>query len=240
MTKREMLWRAGQVLADKGLVESNLGTISCRESEGTFLTKPGPLHYLFASPKDFVRVDSQGKVLEPGKFPPSENWKVHARCYEARPDIGAVVHAHPIHVIVLISTMFDRKFDKYCVSLFPTPKTSFLPLTGEFTWFFKPVHGQELRIPVVPNLNPKPLAEAVGREIVKSNIVLIENHGIIAVGQDILEALSAALATESEAEKIYKSYLLGSPQFLDSVRIRHEVDSMPHWFSPPFDRNSHS
>lgn len=241
-TSQQDICEAGKVLAEKGLVHSNLGTISMevfwekwwqtsgqrvRGRNRWFLTKPGPVYYRHATPQDFVVVDLAGNILSDEKDGPSQNWLVHQACYEARPDISAVVHAHPEHVVALISQIQSRDIHR---------KLEFRPLTGETIWFFKPTADCGVDIPVVPNLDPEPLAHAVKKEITRCNVVAIRNHGIIAVGKDIWEALSAALVIESEARMIATIYQMGgTPDFLSPERIRHEIEGMPPWFSPPFD-----
>lgn len=226
---RQALCSAGKLLAEKGLVHSNLGTISTVVGKGhrVFLTKPGPVHYLRAEPGDFVLVDKEGDPQELNKERPSLNFLVHAACYKVRPDIGAVVHAHPRNVVALVSQK-NPKFDQ-------DEDFVFRLLTGEACWFVKPAEDYDPVVPVVGNLDPTPLAFAVGNAISRSNVVAIRNHGIIAVGQDIWEATSAALVIEEEASIIAEIYKMGgTPEFLSNERVRHELSGMPPHFSRPF------
>ena len=226
---RNDLCHAGKLLAEKGLVSSNLGTISAvaGRNRRIFVTKPGPVHYLRAEPDDFVLVDKDGNPQEPNKDRPSLNFLVHAACYGARPDIGAVVHAHPGNVVALVSQK-NPKFDQDGDFVFRL-------LTGEACWFVKPVEGFDPLVPIVDNLDPEPLAFAVGNAIKCANVVAIRNHGIVAVGKDIWEATSAALVIEEEASIIAEIYKMeGTPDFLSDEKVRHEVSSMPPHFSRPF------
>lgn len=227
---RKELHSAGSRLAKSGLVHSNLGTISLviDREKNLYLTKPGPVHYLLAKPKDFVRVNLLGKVLQEGRADPSLNWLVHAECYRRRPDIGAIVHAHPRHVVILTSQS--------------SSEVTLRLLTGEATWFVKPVKSAWQKgvystpgVPVVENLPPLALAGAVGREILRANVVAIRNHGIIAVGKDIREATAAASVIEEEAAVVVGIYAMGGvPDFLSPEKIWEEVHGMPPWFSKPY------
>ena len=79
-----------------GWVAANDGNVSVRLSEGRFLATPTGISKSFITPEKLVIIDSSGQVLEgePG-YRPSSEIKMHLRCYEERPDIGGVVHAHP-------------------------------------------------------------------------------------------------------------------------------------------------
>ncbi|HEY4521079.1 MAG TPA: class II aldolase/adducin family protein [Candidatus Paceibacterota bacterium] len=230
---REDLCNAGKLLANKGLVHSNLGTISSVLSRpgDCYLTKPAPVTYFEAVPEKFIVVNSKGDPKEADKARPSLNWLVHAECYRRRPDIGAVVHAHARHVVILASMLTaegEYRFDQIGL------------VTGEATWLVKPVRGcfvesHSVGIPIVGNLDPAPLAIAVGVEIVRANVVAIRNHGLIAVGRDIKEAVAAALVAEEEAAIIWGCSINGNrPAYLSRERIWYEVASMPPIFSLPF------
>ena len=53
-----------------------------------------------ADENDLLTIDTDGKILSGGGTPNSEFW-IHARIYAARPDVGGVVHAHPLGCISL-------------------------------------------------------------------------------------------------------------------------------------------
>lgn len=229
---REELCRTGKLLADKGLVSSNLGTISVvlDRLEGLFLTKPGPLNYLLARPADFVKVNWAGDPhpLKSEKTRPSLNWLVHLACYFVRLDINAVVHAHPRNVNTLTSQRNPAFAND---GMF-----RFRLLTGEACWFAKLIEGTS-EIPIVDDLDPESLAKAVAKAIQQANIVAIRNHGIMAVGKDLQEACAAALVAEEEASIILGIYTSGGrPNFLSPERVSREVNNMPPWFSPAYDR----
>jgi 3,4-dihydroxyphthalate decarboxylase len=90
--------RACRVLAAKGLVSGVLGHVSARAGEGMLLRCRGPQERgLWASEPDDVRhLRLDGAPLEDlaGWAPPNEH-PIHGELYRARPDVGAVVHAHP-------------------------------------------------------------------------------------------------------------------------------------------------
>lgn len=90
-------------------------------------------------------------------------------------------------------------------------------------------------IPVVEDLDPEELAQAVAKKIIDANVVAIRNHGIMAVGKSIWEAYGAALVTESEAAMIIKILSMrGKPLFRSEETAKRDLDIMPPTFSPKF------
>ena len=79
-----------------GWVAANDGNVSALLSDGTILTTPTGMSKSFITPEKLIRIDRKGNVLEaaPG-FRPSSEVKMHLRCYDKRPDVKSVIHAHP-------------------------------------------------------------------------------------------------------------------------------------------------
>ena len=79
-----------------GWVAANDGNVSARLEDGTILCTPTGMSKSFITPEKLLRIDSQGNVLEGMEgLRPSSEMKMHLRCYEKRPDVGSVLHAHP-------------------------------------------------------------------------------------------------------------------------------------------------
>ena len=79
-----------------GWVAANDGNVSAMLDDGTILATPTGMSKSFITPEKLIRIDRQGNVLEaaPGLRPSSEI-KMHLRCYDKRPDVKSVIHAHP-------------------------------------------------------------------------------------------------------------------------------------------------
>ena len=93
---REQLCEIGKRLRLKNFVVSNDGNLSCRLDEDRILATPTRISKGFMNPDDLVIVDPEGKQIGGHKKPTSE-LKLHLEVYRKRPDISAVVHAHPPH-----------------------------------------------------------------------------------------------------------------------------------------------
>lgn len=228
--RAEDLCKVGKLLAAKNMVHYLLGTISTRISSGppSFLVKPALCLYETAEPDDFACVDEHGNPFGPirnrptSQLLPSLNFLAHVACYRERNDIGAVVHAHPENIVSFISQHHRMWHDRHIESV---------PLiTQEAVWMVK--NGY---IPVVEDVEPRALAEAMRSKIRTANVVAIRNHGIIAVGKDIWEAYGTALVAESEAAMIARILAMnGEPFFRDEKTVTEDLRTMPPTFSPKF------
>lgn len=219
----EDLCKVGKSLAAKNMVHYLLGTISARISKNPprFLVKPAHCLYEIAEPSDFVSVDENGTPTDGSGRRPSLNFLAHVACYNARPDIDAVVHAHPENIVALISMRGLRLNQS-------PPEVSLL--TQEAVWMVK-----RHAITIVEDLYPKELAVAVAKEVVNGNVVAIRNHGIIAVGKTIWEAYGTALVAEAEASMLIKILSMNAlPLSRDTKTALEDLRFMPPTFSPKF------
>lgn len=83
------MWQLGWVAAKDGNVSVRLG-------DGTFIATPTGISKSFITPDKIVKINETGEILEANDgYRPSSEIKMHLRCYEERPDVGGVVHAHP-------------------------------------------------------------------------------------------------------------------------------------------------
>ena len=96
---RELVARACRVLADRGLVEGVLGHVSARVGEGEMVVRcrGAEERGLAASTaQDIWRMTLDGTPVDlPEGYAPPKELPLHGELLRARPDVGAVVHAHP-------------------------------------------------------------------------------------------------------------------------------------------------
>lgn len=89
--------RYAKRLHEAGWVANHDGNVSVRLSDGErYFATPTAMSKRDIEPHDVLTVDIEGKVLGGRKRLFSE-WHLHAACYRARPDVRAVLHAHPAH-----------------------------------------------------------------------------------------------------------------------------------------------
>ena len=86
----------GKRIYNRNMVAANDGNISVKLNDHEFLCTPTGVSKGFMTPEFICKVDENGNVIQANKgFKPSSEIKMHMRVYQKRPDVGAVVHAHP-------------------------------------------------------------------------------------------------------------------------------------------------
>jgi len=91
---REAIVLVCRRLYERGLVAGPDGNVSVRRDDGTLIVTPTGLAKVDVTPDDLVVVSLEGLIRE-GRRAPSSELGMHLRIYQRRPDIRAVVHAHP-------------------------------------------------------------------------------------------------------------------------------------------------
>lgn len=153
----------GKLLWDKGLVTGFNGNISARIDEQTvFITATGTC-LGFLSPQDVVSMKLSGDVIGQGKA--SSEKLLHMEIYKNFPDIQAVVHTHPT----------------YTNGFFLANET-FTPKTFEAKFYLGEVKSVPQTTPSVTDAAP------VIKELKASNIMVLRNHGVVAMGPDLFHA----------------------------------------------------
>ena len=196
---RQEIVRVTRIAADQGLIRSSDGNLSVRLDENRYLVTPSGLHKMSMEPDDPVVVDQHGEVLvgKPGLRPTTE-LPMHLEAYRQRPDILAVLHAHPPYATALT------------IAGLPFP-TDFLPevliALGE--------------VPTVPYATPgtAELADSIREQIRTHNSVLLSNHGSISVGRTLEETLIALERLEHAAYTFHLARALGEPQALSGREL---------------------
>lgn len=168
----------------------------CRHKSGNFSLRDPLTGRIVITPSGIDRenlrieqmcvLDPEGKLLE-GEKPSSES-RMHIECYRRRPDVHAVVHTHSIYA------------------------TSFACAKREIPAFvYELAHFRldQARIPVSPYERPgtAELAERVAETAERSDLILMERHGALALGKTLEEAYLGAQYME-EAAQMYLNVLI--------------------------------
>jgi ribulose-5-phosphate 4-epimerase/fuculose-1-phosphate aldolase len=182
---REPVALACRVLARAGLLEDVLGHVSVRLDAGSMLVRcRGPLEHglLFTEPQDVheVPIHEAPAPLPDGYRPPLE-LPIHAALYRARPDVRAVVHAHPRSALLagLAGLELRPVFGSYNI---PAAR---LALAG---------------VPVFPRaalIGRDELAQELLAAMGGADVCLMRGHGITTCGETLDQAVTNALALET-------------------------------------------
>ena len=205
-SERTIVVQAAQQLLRLGLVAATSGNVSMRlerdEKEGLIAVTPAGTDYETMTPEDIVVVDYDVDVIEGDTVPSSESL-THVAVYKARPDISAVIHTHSIYASVL------------AVAGVALP-----PILDELVAYLGgPVEVAEYGFPSTEDLGEKAI-QAMGER----NAVFIRNHGVLAAGRDMPDALRACELVERAAQIYIQARALGSVRTLPSEVVEAEVN----------------
>ena len=205
MTPREEQLRAeicevGRRVYARGYVASNDGNISARLDDRHLLATPKSVSKGFMTPDMMVVTDMQGQKVA-GHRDASTELKMHLAVYETRPDINAVVHAHPP-----LSTGF-------AVAGVPLNKSSL----AEIIFSLGSVPIAEYATP-----STQELPDAVKKYITAHDGLLLANHGALTAGQDLMNAYFKMETMEHFAQITLVARQLGRENLIS----REEVDRL--------------
>lgn len=188
---RQEMIRVTRIVANQGLIRSSDGNLSVRLADTRFLMTPSGLYKMSMEPDDPIVVNDEGEVLvgKPGLKPTSEI-NMHLTAFRQRPDINAVLHAHPPYATALT------------IAGLPFP-TDYLP---EVLVALGDVPVAQYGTPGTPAL-----AESIIEHIRGHIAVILSHHGSITVGKSLEEALIALERLEHAAYTYYLANNLGHP-----------------------------
>ena len=181
----------------KGLTTTSGGNLSIMDSEGVIWITPSGIDKGSLTPADICKVLPDGTVI--GKHKPSVELPFHKLVYQTRPDVSAVLHAHPP---ALVSFSLIRKAPD--VNIIPTPHQ----VCGEVGIAKYEVPGSDA------------LAKRIVDEIKKGlNVVIMENHGVITCADSLFEAFKRFETINFAAELSITASTLGKPEVLTDEQI---------------------
>ncbi|MCR5589924.1 MAG: class II aldolase/adducin family protein [Lachnospiraceae bacterium] len=206
---REQICDIGRRIYKRNMVAANDGNISVKISDNEFLCTPTGVSKGYMTPDFICKVDKNGNVIEANEgFRPSSEIKMHMRVYAKRPDVGAVVHAHP----------------NFATSFAIAGQPLSLPIMPEAVITLGCVPLAPYGTPSTPEI-----PDSIEPYLDHFDAVLLENHGALTWSHDLLSAYMKMESLEFYAELLYKSKMIGEPtqftkqQIADLVEIRHKM-----------------
>jgi L-fuculose-phosphate aldolase len=194
--RREMV-EIGRRLYERRLVCATEGNLSVRLGPERFLTTPSGACKADLGPADLVVVDGTGRVVR-GAGRPSSELPLHLRAYAERPDVGAVVHAHP------------PTANGFAVAGLPLTR----PTLAEIVYALGEVPLAEYATPTTPDL-----ARRAAKYLRDHDAVLLANHGAISVGSDLRDAFYKMEMVEHLAHVTLVATLLGGEREIGEAEV---------------------
>lgn len=175
--KKEICEIARRIYND-GFVAANDGNISVKVNDNEFYCTPTGVSKGFITPDMIIRIDGTGKKIE-GKLNPSSEIKMHLRVYKERPDVNAVVHAHP--PIATAFTVAGLELNQYILP------EAVLTIGAVPTCDYGTPSTEEIPDSLMPYIQ-------------KHDAFLLKNHGALTVGNTLTRAFFTMEEVEFNAK----------------------------------------
>jgi L-fuculose-phosphate aldolase len=203
-TLRKEVARFMRRLYNRGLTTASGGNISVRLDKGIFIT-PSALDKGLIRGKQVGMITYDGKNLTP-ELKPSIESAMHLAIYSMRPDVNAIVHAHPP-----LATSFTAMKKSINTSLIAEARA---------------VLGKPVIAPY-SLMGTENLAATVAQQAFefKPNVILLENHGIICLGKDLLTAFDRMEVLEAAARMTLITSLMNDVKPLNEEQMT-EIDKL--------------
>lgn len=189
----------GRRMYMNGFAAANDGNITVKISDNEIISTPTGVSKGFLTPEMLVKVDLNGKIISStGEYEPSSELKMHLRVYKERPDVKAVVHAHPPYgtSFAVVGIPLDKPImpeaiiELGCVPIadYGTPSTEEIP-------------------------------DAISKYLQNYDAILLKNHGALTYGEELIKTYYKMESLEFYAKILFISKLLGEPKELDIVQV---------------------
>jgi L-fuculose-phosphate aldolase len=199
---KKLMVELGKRIWTRGYVASNDGNMTAKLNENEILTTPTGVSKGYMTTDMIVKCDLKGKVISGSKdYRPSSEVKMHLEVYRERPDVKAVVHAHP---------QYATSFAVAGIPLNKCVLPEAIIVIGS--------------VPIAPYGLPSTMEipDAIRPYLKNSDAILLANHGALTFGGDLLNAYHKMETLEHTASIVWKAIQLGNMNVLPE----HERDRL--------------
>lgn len=203
--KTQLTQVIGKIYRD-GMTTTSGGNISIMDENGDMWVTPSAIDKGKLTENDIICVKKDGTIV--GKHKPSSEYPFHKAIYDARPEIKAVIHAHPP---ALVSFSIVREI----------PNTNIIPQArkacGKIGYAEYELPGSEA------------LGAVIAKQFIGSDYmaVIMENHGTVLGGTDMLDAYTRFETLEFCCQTIINAKGIGTPTYLTDEQINAYEAQMP-------------
>lgn len=196
---RAALLGTAREMVRSGLNAGTAGNASVRCTRG-FLITPTGRPYEELSPDDMALVSMDGNWQ--GPFAPSSEWRIHRDIYLARPDTGAVLHAHSPFATALAC---QRR---------PIPP---------FHYMVARFGGSNVRCASYATFGTQALSDGAIAALEGRSACLLANHGMVVLGHDLRGTLAKAIEFETLCAQYWRTCQIGKPILLTGPEMEEVI-----------------
>jgi len=193
-----------------GMTTTSGGNISIRDKNGDIWITPSGVDKGSLTIKDIMQVKKDGTVIGPHK--PSSELPFHKAIYEARPELTAIIHAHPPALVAFSITGI-------------VPDTKIVPqahnICGDIGFAAYGTPGSD-------DLGDKIALEFRDK---RYKAVIMENHGVVLGGTDLMDAYQRFETLEFCCRTLINARRLGSVNYLSDEQVSQYMHHLPSHFS---------
>lgn len=193
----------------QGINQGAAGNVSVRHGDGLLIT-PSGLPYDGMDPSDIVFLDRNGEPE--GNRNPSSEWRFHYDILRARPDAGAVLHAHA----------------PYCTTLACLGRE--IPA---FHYMVAVAGGDSIRCAPYATFGSQELSDNALAALKGRKACLLANHGMICIDRDLTAVLALAVEVETLARQYCQALQLGKPVILPAAEMRRVLEKFKAYGKQP-------
>ncbi len=185
-------------LYERGLVSATDGNVSVRMPDGSFVVTPSGLGKGLVREEDLVEIRSDGTPIS-GRRRPTTELGMHLFIYRERPDVAAVVHAHPP-----FATGFAAARRSLDLCVFP----EVIVTVGA--------------VPLAPYATPSTdeVAASIAPFVHTARAILLANHGVVTYGPTLEDAYHAMEKVEHAAHMVFVARMLGGEKALTAGELK--------------------
>jgi L-fuculose-phosphate aldolase len=199
---RQGIIRAAREMNAIGLNQGTSGNISAR-CENRMLITPSGVDYAELAPEDIAAMPLDGTYgAHQGPLAPSSEWRMHLDITMARPEVGAIVHAHATFATTLACCRREIPACHYMIAA-----------SG----------GPTIRCADYATFGTAELSAAALEALEGRTCCLLANHGMLATGPDLAKAMWLAVELETIAKQYYYALAIGGPVVLPDAEIARVV-----------------
>lgn len=193
-----------QRLNASGINAGTAGNVSVRTTSGMLVT-PSAVAYDTMTADDIVTMHADTSWSVVNNRRPSSEWRFHLDIYLARPEVEAIVHAHPVNATAL--AVHRREI-------------------GPFHYMVGVAGGANIRCADYATFGTQQLSDNVLAALDGRQACLISHHGIIAVGDSLHAALGLAVEVEVLASQLIAALAIGEPPELSTTQMDEVLAKM--------------